>query len=80
MSFTTFLLRLVGKSPEQVKEQERFEKNLKKLDVTEEDLDALLVEIREVDQAYQEKKDVYKSIEPPEGEDVRIELTSEPDL
>lgn len=56
MSFTTFLLRLVGRSPEQIKEQERFEQNLKNLSEGEQELDSLVKEIREVDQAYQEKR------------------------
>lgn len=85
MSFTTFLLRLVGRSPEQVKEQERFERNLKGLTQSEADLDQLLVEIREVDQAYQEKKDTLEKTKaaistPPKENDVRIDYASEHDL
>jgi len=81
MSFTTFLLRLVGRSPEQVKQQERFERNMKKLDASDEELDELLAEIRGVDQASQEKKGTLDSIRPFEGiQDVRIELTSETDF
>ncbi len=90
MSFTTFLLRLVGRSPEQVEEQKRFERNLKGLSRTEEDLDQLLQEIREVDHAYQEKKTAFEqteraasSLAPPELEDdndVRITYASEHDL
>jgi uncharacterized protein (DUF342 family) len=55
MSFTTFLLRLVGRHPEQVEEQKRFKENLEELDEREQELDDLLKDIREVDQAVQDK-------------------------
>lgn len=85
MSFTTFLLRLVGRSPEQVKEQERFERNLRDLDERESQLDNLLVEIREVDRTYQYKRTTFvqtaDSVRPPaEEQDVRIKFVSDPDL
>jgi predicted nucleic acid-binding Zn-ribbon protein len=84
MSLTTFLLRLLGKSPEQVQERERFERNMRQLDVREEELDKLLAEIREVDQTYQDKRSTLartaNSVRPMEGpDDVRIRFASEHD-
>lgn len=67
MSFTTFLLRLVGRAPDQLEEQRRFEENLKKLDRRDVELDELVAEIREIDQAVQEKTEalaVVTSIRP----------------
>lgn len=90
MSFTTFLLRLVGRSPEQIQEQERFEQNLKALDESTKELDKVLEDIRAVDRSYQEKKEaavsaILSSSPPPrfvpsEEEDVRIRYASDPDL
>ncbi len=68
MSFTTFLLRLVGRDPEQLREQEKFKKNLDKLDETDHELDALMVEIRQMDKVWEEKKatmDAASSVQPP---------------
>lgn len=62
MSFTTFLLRLVGQHPEQVKEQKRFEDNLKELEVRDKELDGLLQGIREIDQAVQEKTEALSAV------------------
>jgi hypothetical protein len=56
MGFTTFLLRLVGRDPEQLREQEKFKENLGKLDETDQELDALMVEIRQIDKVWEEKK------------------------
>lgn len=84
MSITTFLLRLVGRSPEQVLEQERFERNLRELDERGQELDQLLEKIRGVDQVYQEKKatceETARSVYPPGDQDVRINFSSDPDL
>lgn len=84
MSFTRFLLRLFGRSPEQLQEQERFEQSLRELALTEQELDDLLYEIREVDEAYQGKKETFESMRPPISElgepDVRTAFTSDVDM
>ena len=48
-----FLLKLVGLHPDQVKERKRFERNLKKLDDREADLDELLEKIHSVEETLQ---------------------------
>lgn len=62
MSWPVFLLRLVGKSPEQVKVQEDFKRALEKMDDLEEELDGLLVEIRSVDQTMKQKNRILGEV------------------
>jgi hypothetical protein len=60
MSFTAFLLKLVGKHPEQVEQQKRFEENMEELDERRLELDSLLKGIREVDQTIRNKTDALQ--------------------
>jgi hypothetical protein len=60
MSFTAFLLKLVGKHPEQVEEQKRFEDNMEELDDRGRELDSLLDGIREVDKTVRTKSEAYE--------------------
>ena len=83
MGLTTFLLRLIGRSPEQVQEQERFDSTIHEFEARDRQLDSLLLNIRDVDKTYRDKTVVHKkiaeSVRPTEGpDDVRIELVSDP--
>lgn len=55
MTWPSFLLRLVGKAPEQVEVQENFKKALSKMDEVDSELDELLEEIRSVDSTVKAK-------------------------
>ena len=72
MGFTAMLLRLVGQHPEQVGHKEEFKKSLNNLEEQEKKLDALLVDIQDVDQAMREKSKVLNttahSMRPPHAE------------
>ncbi len=60
MSFTAFLLKLVGKHPEQVEQQKRFEDNMEELDERRRELDSLLEGIKEVDKTVRTKSEAYE--------------------
>ena len=65
-----FLLKLVGRHPDQVRERARFEENLRQMDERDKELDGLLGDIREADRAIQSGKDIVLASEyPPPGED-----------
>lgn len=57
MSFTAFLLKLVGKHPEQLEEQERFDENMRELDKCRGALDSLEEGIEDVRRTVQDKSD-----------------------
>lgn len=70
MTLRAFLLKLVGKHPDQVKERARFEENLRRLDEKDKELDELLNDIRETDRAIQSGKDIKLASQyPPPGDD-----------
>ena len=80
MTWPVFLLRLVGKSPEQLKTQEQFDKALSKLDELNSELDEVLDEIRSVDATVKSKNaalDITASSAPPAAVLVLKELETE---
>ena len=69
MSVRAFILRLVGRHPEQIRERARFEENLRRLDEKDKELDALCDDIRDADKAIQSGKDIMLASQyPPPGE------------
>ncbi len=58
MNVHGFILKLMGRHPEQVRERVRFEENLRKLDETDKELDELVNDIRDADKAIQSGKDI----------------------
>lgn len=69
MSVRGFILKLVGRHPDQVREKARFEENLRRLDEKDKELDALVNEIRDTDKAIQSGKDIRLASQyPPPGD------------
>lgn len=69
MSVRGFILRLVGRHPEQVLERRRFEENLRRLDEKDKELDELVNDIRDTDRAIQSGKDIVLASQyPPPGD------------
>jgi hypothetical protein len=70
MSVRGFILRLVGRHPEQLSERRRFEENLRRLDEKDKELDELVNEIRDADRAIQSGKGIVLASQyPPPGDD-----------
>ena len=66
----SFILKLVGRHPDQIREQRRYEENLRRLDEKDKELDDLLSEIRETDRSIQSGKDIKLASQyPPPGDD-----------
>jgi hypothetical protein len=53
MTLRAFLLKLVGRHPDQVRERARFEENLRLMGEKDKELDELLNDIHETDKAIQ---------------------------
>jgi hypothetical protein len=69
MSVRGFILKLVGRHPDQVRERARFEENLRRLDEKDKELDELVNDIRDTDRAIQSGKDIVLASQyPPPGE------------
>lgn len=70
MNLKAFLLKLVGKHPDQVRERTRFEENLRRMDERDKELESLLTDIRETDRAIQSSGNIKLASQyPPPGEE-----------
>lgn len=82
MSFKAFLLKLAGKHPDQVREQEKLDKNMAELDKRRAELDSLVGDIKEVGHAVREKSEALHttitSMRPPKNEHERESGEADP--
>lgn len=66
MSISSFILQLLGKSPEQKEAEEQFQASLKKYDESDENLDGILGDLKRLNNKAQKNREFTKTLFPGE--------------